>query len=1228
MSAMIRELELLNCPLTGRVLIEASAGTGKTWSICALIVRLVLEKPLEIRKILVLTFTRAACAELKSRIRARLEEALHFLQNAGNASEPSTDPLLAALFEKLDQSGESREKMGIRLRQALSAFDEAAVFTLHGFCQRALVDTPLLARQPFRMNFNEEGEAGSRPLIEVTADFWRRRVLFGEEPAFFLRWLGQRKFSPESLQGLALQHLRHPLALARWSATLEQDAANAPDEAELQAAFAEAAALWQAEQEAIVALLAEKIAASSLHAHIYRAEILPLWQDAWTRYFALNQPDQTYEAMKAFSASYLAKKTKKGGDIPEHPFFHLVDTLCIWAKTCQRFCEARLARLQRDYLAFFPAALAELKRRQRHFDFNDMLQNVHQALQGESGKALAERLREMYPVALIDEFQDTDPLQYAIFEAIYADEPAGSGLFFVGDPKQAIYSFRQADLPTYFAARKTVEPEQTFGLNHNQRSVEGVLKGINALFSAQENPFMLEELDFPPAMRGAKPLPSFHDESEPARPAFCFWQPPESYSEEKDAARWAISATAAEVARLISASRAGKIRVNDKPLEARRIAILVRTNREGRQIRQALAEAGVRAVELSLKSVYASEVATDLASILAALLVPRDTRRIKAALATCLFGLAAPEIAGLTEAELAQHMTRFAKAHRLWREKGILAALSDLEATGKLCARLLALPGGERALTDYLHLQELLHAEETGDKLTPERLFEVYSLALANPPGGEATQIRLESGYDLVRIVTIHKAKGLEYDIVFCPFLWKDHRPPPNSLAGQVYHDPEANGISIIDYRPENRESGKQLARREQAEESLRLIYVALTRAVLRCYLVCNPLPDEPDDSLLNWLVAGENCTPQDWLNGDKKLPNEELICLAWQHVAEAAGGTVETPSIPEQDLGRADATASPIILPAAFPAHSLRSGWRLESFSGLIRGASWSEEAKEHDAVASSFAPEQGTFQDALPEHDILYFPKGARAGDCIHAFFEQIDFNDPATFAPAAFRALQANPQPTRHGADDKDSKGAAREKNFSRWQAQLCQLANDVLATPLPLFGDARLCLNQLCPGQTLRELAFHLPAPSLNPARLVEHMAAANEPLPHLTAPALNGYLKGFIDLVFEYEGRYYVLDWKSNHLGWQLPDYAAPALTLAMQKHGYYLQARLYLLALHRYLRVRLPDYDPALHLGGACYLFIRGVRPNWSDSGNPAGFCWLPPNPDLLTQLELALEGK
>ncbi|MCL2075549.1 MAG: UvrD-helicase domain-containing protein [Betaproteobacteria bacterium] len=1265
-TAMTRELELLSCPLTGRVLIEASAGTGKTWSICALIVRLVLEKHLELRQILVLTFTRAATAELKTRVRARLEEALRHITAA-----VSGDPTLAALFAKLESGGQSRAEMAARLRQALSSFDEAAIFTMHAFCQRVLADMPLLSRQPLAMNFSEDGDAGGGLLTEVAADFWRRRVMFGDESDLFLRWLDEKKLSPENLERLAIRHMQRPLAEARWPEALE--AAAAPNEAELQAAFITAAKIWQTEQEAIFTLLADKISERGLSAVSYKADKLSIWRDAWSRYFAADLPTQTFEAMKFLCASYLAAKSNKGHEPPEHPFFLQADKLCEWANAGQHFCETRLIVLQRDFLEFFPALLAKLKRRRRHLDFNDMLLYVYRALKGENGNALAKRLRETYPAALIDEFQDTDPLQYAIFQAIY-DGAADTALFFVGDPKQAIYSFRQADLPTYFAARKTVSPEQTFGLNHNQRSAKGVLAGINALFCAQANPFMLTDLAFPAALRGEKPLPRFADESGIERPAFSFWQPPEA--DERAAALWSVKTTAAEIARLLAAARAGKIRVNDKPVEARRIAVLVRTNKEGRQVRRALAAFGVRSVELSLDSVYKSETATELALVLAAMLAPRDIRRIKAALATRLFGFSAPEILGLAnlsplplvgscrrqlgsgertgeperaerddraennESLLTSQIELFSRANRLWQEKGILAALTVMEAEGKFSARLLALPDGERSLTDYLHLQELLHGEEAAGKLTPERLFEAFSLALQNPPGGEATQIRLESGLDLVRIVTIHKAKGLEYDIVFCPLLWKNHHPPPDKMPGEIYHD---NGASIIDYRPETAATGKQLARLEEAEESLRLIYVALTRAALRCYLVCNPLPA---NSLLNWLAAGEHYAPLTWLGKEKKrLPDEDAIRLAWQRIAEAAGSSVDSypldaaassakdgePFSPLPLAGEGSGErvsvedSKPVgegssgrnyISPPVFPARSLYSDWRLESFSGLARGAAWSMEEREHDATSvaeNEFeAAEQGS-GDSMPDHDILHFPRGARAGDCIHAFFEQIEFTDPATFAPAAARALKAHSQPVR------------REAELVLQQAQLLRLADDALATPLPLMGETPLYLNRLSSDRCLRELSFHLPARNLDPARLAKIMTDSGEPLPRLAAPILNGYLKGFIDLVFEHEGRYYILDWKSNHLGWRQADYATSRLAPVMHRHGYFLQARLYMLALHRYLRVRLSDYEPARHLGGACYLFVRGIRPDWTSEDKPAGFYWLPPNPDLLFALEREL---
>ncbi|MDR2624786.1 MAG: UvrD-helicase domain-containing protein, partial [Zoogloeaceae bacterium] len=926
--------------------------------------------------------------------------------------------------------------------------------------------------------------------------------------------------------------------------------------------------------------------------------------------------------------SVLYPKTTGKKTPPAHPFFALAEMLCQRAAERQtRRQGARLA-LCREFLDALPEELAARKRRLRQVDFDDMLGNLERALfAAQSGAQLAARLRRDYPVALIDEFQDTDPLQARIFERIYATEDSAEApatLFLVGDPKQAIFSFRMADLHTYLAMRDKTHRRYT--LDRNQRSAPGLLTGLNALFSANPRAFLLEDLEFRTARRGEKPLPDFIDDSAPQKKSWQLWQLPTDENgeppEKKRAQKWAARGTAEEIARLLDAARQGLLRKGDAPLTARNMAVLVRTHAQGSLVRRALAEVGLQAAELTQSSVFASEEAQEVNCLLHALLLAQDARRVKAALATTLLGWSAPEIAALEEdarhAELDAVLRHFQEGRRLWREKGILAALSFLARQYAIHARLLGRAKGERWQTNVLHLFELLHqASRTARE--PEQLMRWFSARIEEPSADEASLLRLESERDLVQIVTIHKAKGLEFDVVFCPFFWEEHGKPKNDgLPGCLYHD--ADGNFVIDYRPdpEYQEAGKERHALEQAAESVRLLYVALTRPVYRCYLVWGAYKQRRSDresrqSLLNWLVAGEGCTPQEWLAGnDETLPASERLAERWQERARAMDADCRELPAPKGRPFAADEKVAPQY--AALRAQRwLSPDWRMDSFSGLLRGARWSGEERDADgnaARADELAEDASADPPPLAADDPLLFPRGGRAGDCIHALFERIDFTDAASFMPAAIAALQQHPQPG----------GLAPE----RLAAMLCRLAREVLSTPLPLPG-GELRLNQLPRPRRLTEFAFHLPAQKLDPARLQSLMAAYGEPLPQLAAAPLSGYLKGYIDLVFTHAGRYYVLDWKSNHLGFHPEDYALPALKRVMTAHAYTLQARLYLLALHRYLKFRLPDYDPARHLGGACYLFLRALKPEWQTPTSP------PPGIVLLTpqweQLQALLES-
>ncbi|MDD2768636.1 MAG: UvrD-helicase domain-containing protein, partial [Methylococcus sp.] len=833
-------------------------------------------------------------------------------------------------------------------------------------------------------------------------------------------------------------------------------------------------------------------------------------------------------------------------------------------------------------------ALRAEKRRRRVIGFDDMLWNVHEALTSGRYPWLAEVLRSRYPVALIDEFQDTDPLQFAIFRALYMAEGAAAGLvFLVGDPKQAIYSFRNADLQTYLGARSQAGREYT--LAENQRSVAGVIEACNTLFGANPRAFLLDGLDYRPVRLGAKPRPAFADATEPRAP-FQVWLLPKDEAGgwvlRAEAMRRCTDTAAAEIARLIREGGAGRIRVGGRALRASDIAVLVRSHVQGRRIRQALARRGVGSVELSQASVFQVPEAEEVERILLAVLEPSRDRLLRAAWATEIMGCDALKIAEISadENRLLESMLRFGEYRELWHRRGFGPMYRRLLHDEGVAQRVLAHPDGERRLTNLLHLGELLHQAQA-ELTSPDALLRWLQSRRRDTSAQEDAQLRLESDQNLVQIVTIHKSKGLEYPVVFCPYLWDGYRNSRGGQEGIEYHD-EA-GRPVLDFRPAAKDNTKIKGRRrlEDDAETLRLIYVALTREVQRCYLFAGVYGakaggsvsyGESTRSMLNWLVCGKDRSPEQWQDAKTKLEPAQIEA-GWQGLA-ASLGVAPMPAIAVPTA--AGPPVAPDRLAAQTPPAWIPPGWSTGSFTSLSRAMESGADGRDHDAlcVASGLGPPPS----GLSESDILRFPRGAAAGICIHHVFEQADFTDPTGWDSAIGRALALQPQGPEPAAS-----------------AMLRRLLGDVLSADL---GDG-LKLNGIGRGQRMSELSFRLPAGGLEPMRLNALLRDHGYSIGKLDFRTLSGYLQGAIDLVFRYQGRYYLLDWKSNHLGYAREDYGPEALAEAMAAEGYHLQHLLYTVALDRYLARRLPDYGYASHFGGVYYLFVRGVRPDWSSAG-------------------------
>ncbi|ODP34278.1 exodeoxyribonuclease V subunit beta [Pandoraea sp. ISTKB] len=1238
------DLDVFGCDLDGICLIEASAGTGKTWNICALYVRLLLEKQLSVEQILVVTFTNAATAELRERIRGRLAGLVAAIApvlgddgDEGDVSDAddaddfpdfdpdaSDDPLFNVMIAGLIERGDMSVK-AIRecLQRALRGFDQASIHTIHGFCQRALAEVPFAAGLPFAYELVPD-DNGVRH--DLAVEFWRRVVepLAAQDDSF-AAWLVDRKRSPGTLTDQLARRLKKPMSELRWPEAVQRDSSHLSplsDTPETQTSapsallttYSAARDCWEAEASLIADLM--RRALPSYKKNIYNETSLPQAVSAWQRYLGARDAGALLGAKaELLTTTRLAKDIKKGETPPNHRFFDMADALVQARVDADERYEMQWLRILRDWLAEAPEQLALRKRELRVVSFDDLLGNIARALQQHPD--LAQALRERYPCALIDEFQDTDPLQFAIFSTVYgqpspADAEVASGearrgpMFMVGDPKQAIYSFRAADLHTYLAARENADAAYTLAVN--QRSTPAIIDAGNRLFGANDRAFVLDGLEYPPVRPGARRRPPLSDVRDVAD-FTVWWLPDDDEPLSKDEAQQACArATAAEVARLLAGASRGDVLVGDKPLAPGDIAVIVQTHRQGALMKAMLAEHAVGSVELTQDSVFASEEAETLLRVLRAVEAPGDVRALRAALATELFGLDATALYRMqtseaSDAEAIAWIERLQRYRQLWIDRGFSAMWRTLMRELGLAARLVAQAGGERRLTNFMHLAELAQARWAEQPGMPALLRWLASQRSAS--GGEEAQLRLESDQNLVQIVTVHKSKGLEYGVVFCPFLWDGAVRDGGGLDGLEYHD---GATAVIDFTDAAAKGSPATAalRQEQSAEQARLLYVALTRAVYRCYLAAGIYSSrrsvkEACGGMLNWLAAGQGIAFDAWISSSVDADERvETIRSAWKALV---GGPLDVVPLPVGDALANDTRIvhdTPPELTTRTSTRALREVWRIGSFSGLLAGIhtgpqlgggqlSAPERTRpDYDAQANagpSFAlPPEG--DDAWPPaDDILRFPRGPAAGESLHRVFELADFQSRVQWPHAVSRALRERP-PGR-GAEQNDA-----------WRAMMMNMLSDTLATPLrPGMQLADVALTE-----RLTEMEFTYPADAVSLDALRGLLRQFGYPDLPLDATVLRGYLKGFIDLVFRHGGQWWILDWKSNYLGTAPENYGTEGLREAMAEHGYHLQYLLYTLALHRFLQRRLPDYDYERDMGGSLYLFVRGVRPDWASA--------------------------
>lgn len=1148
-----QRLEPLALPLFGERLIEASAGTGKTFTIGALYLRLLLGlgqdaaflRPLTVEEILVVTFTEAATEELRGRIRSNI----HTLRIACVRGS-SKDPLFAALMAEIDDLPEAAAQLLAAERQ----MDEAAIYTIHGFCQRMLTHNAFESGILFEQTLVQDELPLRR---QACADFWRRHCY--PLPIGVARAVSQEWSGPEALLNDLSGYLHGE------SPTLRQppkdDETVLMRHEQIVARIDAIKAQWRAVAGELEALVSQ----SGVDKRSYSSKHLPNWLNKVGEWAGQETQDyQLPKELEKFCQSVLLEKTKKG-EAPRHALFVAIDALCSEPLTLRDLIMARA-------LSEIRYSIQQEKRQRAELGFDDLLSKLDTALQSAGGEQLASAIRQRYPLAMIDEFQDTDPQQYRIFQKIYIGQPE-CGLLLIGDPKQAIYAFRGADIFTYMRARSEVSAHYT--LETNWRSSPAMVGSVNKLFAQVEKPFLFSQIPFIHVAAAAKNQGLTFELLNQPQPAMKLWLQPGEGVGVSDYQQLMARLCASQIRDWLSAGQSGEALLvageQRRPVQASDITILVRSRAEASLVRDALSALAIPSVYLSNRdSVFDTPEAKDLLWLLQAVLAPEQERTLRCAMATGLMGLDALTLDELNRNEPAWDalVDEFDTYRTHWLRRGVLPMLREMMSRRHLSEDLLANPGGERRLTDVMHLGELL--QEASAQLEGEHaLVRWLTQQIAQPNRqSDNQQLRLESDRHLVQVITIHKSKGLEFNLVWLPFIG-NFRQQQHGL----YHDRQTFQ-ALLDLNPN--EESIALAEEERLAEDLRLLYVALTRSVYHCSIGIAPLfqgtrkkQGETDlhRSALGYLVQAGQA-------GDATYLHDCLQRLATQGIA------LSLVDPPDEQVWQPQWVTTAALAAKQF-SRRMQDFWRVTSYTGLQQKGSGSRQdllpRLDVDAVGEPAL-------DKVPELTPHTFPRGAAPGTFLHSLFETLDFTKPLDES-WLLEQLQ------KQGLEE-------------HWLPVLRDWIQVVLNTPL---NDSGIALCSLSAESKQAELQFYLPINGLLQARELDKLVKRYDPLsagcPELDFQQVQGMLKGFIDLVFCWQGKFYLLDYKSNWLGEDSSAYTQSAMARAMAEHRYDLQYQLYTLALHRYLRHRLADYEYSRHFGGVIYLYLRGVDAEHGGNG-------------------------
>ncbi|WP_069657996.1 exodeoxyribonuclease V subunit beta [Arcticibacter eurypsychrophilus] len=1120
----VEDFNAVQVPLFGSNLIEASAGTGKTYSIAILMLRLILEKELLVKEVLMVTFTKAAVAELEERIRLFLRLAYKYAQ--GQEIEDAT--IITVVDDAVGKLGE--EKVERLLYDAVLFLDETSVLTIHSFCQQTLTQFAFETKQLFGAETLQD--IGTVLQDEVNK-FWRKEVT--TLPAELLEILIEAKFSRNSIASMVKEHIGGKQYLF-----YNHD---------------EVYSYCTDDYNSIIQLLRDiKFKEDEIRTYLVQ-QVLDSVDDIQARIQSNGYAKKSLYATLFEPKVFLDKLSdKKDKGYAQKLFPHLVETLI----ECDKFVENRIKEINKVISRIHCMAIRQIdqgikgyKLRNNQLTFDDMIVNLHEALVVREESKLIEGLKEKYKAVFIDEFQDTDQQQYEIFQTAFQQDTI---LFYIGDPKQSIYAWRKADITTYFKACSEVD--HLYGMNQNYRSSTTYIDAMNLFFKPVENFDTFHYRDEVDSIKYIKvESPSVNSKGTLLRddeqdvPISVIIEPNKGEI---------LVAVVAQVMNLLD----GKTFLIDKNNKRRAVSpsdigILIRNNSMGQDVKNLLSKYNIPAVTIGESKVLQSEQAVWLLYILDAMYT-NSMSSINRALLSALTGYTIDDLLHLNEERV---MELFSGYKSRWEKDGIYVALIDFVADFNVRKVLLGgdTKNGERIITNLFQLIELFHKVQSTKMLNALELLSWLKRGIDGmETQGDEFEQRVESDEEAVKIVTIHKSKGLEYNIVLAPQLdfvfnaKRDFYSFKNQETGKYV----SAGLEELS------DEQKELIRYQEEQENRRLLYVTITRAVYKCFIYRST---GSGNSTLRTFVSAVEGLDASLIQFDTAL------------------------EIPEKYKYRAD---QPLIkLPDSMPVHFelAQQNWMRMSYSRLN---------VQHDRTM------RFSYQTHKDKYDLFVFkdlPKGANTGNMLHHLFETINFMDPDKWMGKIESSL-------KRFAPRQESMFADRLLNMVE---HVMQTRIVIDATSFTLLGVAY--------NKRIHELEFDFTVPLFNPFSL-KYLSTEEIRIDVNGPSSMEGVMNGKIDLFFEWEGRYYVLDWKSNFLGDKLEDYTQENMALAMNENNYHLQYLLYTLAVKKYLQSRLPGFDYERDFGGVIYMFLRGIR---KDSSN--GVYVQKPSEETILSLENVL---